>query len=222
MTTEMHWHATPEPRPTQPDYPRLQGRQICRPCSDGDHSSHQSTLVGICVGCVCPSGPRADEPKVTADDAKATNHPVTRVSTVSLIVCDACGLPAEHQGDGHVHTDTGLISVMAPEHTQVRIQVWYSVRCARCDDDWFEDLDATPGGYTESRALLDVVRDWGMHQHTDGKLYCAQCFKVMTCEVHGHTWELQWLQSPDGNEQFRWCEHCGDTQVRPIEVVELP
>jgi hypothetical protein len=77
-------------------------------------------------------------------------------------------------------------------------------------------------GYTEARALLDVVRDWGMHRHADGKLYCAQCFKVMTCEMHGHTWEQQWLQSPDGNEQFRWCEHCGDTQVRPIEIVELP
>lgn len=102
----------------------------------------------------------------------------------------------------------------------IKRQVCWVIGCDKCGTDMYDDggnWGGTPHYETEAEALEqikpcdDACSPVELHRRGD-QVLCTRHAHETDCEREGHRWG-KWL-TPYADQQWRICDHCGDTEER--------
>lgn len=90
----------------------------------------------------------------------------------------------------------------------IRAITCYTINCADCGENCWEDRDFTPH-FTSENELRQRVSDYGWTHDPHDRWLCDRCTQAADCVRDGHQWG-EWELSPrDLGVVWRVCGHCG-------------
>lgn len=98
------------------------------------------------------------------------------------------------------------------EHGVVRAVMCYSIDCADCGPDCWDEHDFIPTFASEVKLREALETNYGWTHDRHGRWLCIQCTRDADCARDGHQWP-EWQPScTDSGVLLRWCEHCAESE----------
>lgn len=100
-------------------------------------------------------------------------------------------------------------------HPQINIHRCLTIRCAECGDQAWDGYQVH---FTTENNLWAWIFQDGWTQRPDGRVLCRQHSAEDDCAHQGHDWQ-DWAPSQPGRTtSYRYCDHCGHSDTRPIDL----